>query len=126
MWIRPMLPQPITPTVLMTNVRGSRAAFTTFTGLAEAAIFPSPVKIYVGSDHAGVKLRNKLVERLRGQGHDAIDLGPQTDSSVGYPDWAARVARAVRGDAGTLGLLVCGSGIGVSMAANKVHGIRAA
>jgi RpiB/LacA/LacB family sugar-phosphate isomerase len=83
------------------------------------------VKIFLGSDHAGVQLRKKLVERLRRQGHDPIDLGPASEAPVDYPDWAARVGRAVRGAGGTLGVLVCGSGIGVSMAANKLHGVRA-
>jgi transaldolase/glucose-6-phosphate isomerase len=83
------------------------------------------VKIYLGSDHAGVKLRKQLVERLRSQGHQPIDFGPDSEAPVDYPDWAAKVGRAVRGDRGTLGVLVCGSGIGVSMAANKLRGVRA-
>jgi transaldolase/glucose-6-phosphate isomerase len=83
------------------------------------------VKVYLGSDHAGVKLRKSLVVRLRGQGHEPVDLGPESEAPVDYPDWAARVGRAVRAEAGTLGVLVCGSGIGVSMAANKLRGVRA-
>jgi RpiB/LacA/LacB family sugar-phosphate isomerase len=83
------------------------------------------MKIYLGSDHAGVKLRKTLVERLRRQGHEPIDFGPETEAPVDYPDWAARVGQAVRREAGALGVLVCGSGIGVSMAANKLRGVRA-
>jgi transaldolase/glucose-6-phosphate isomerase len=83
------------------------------------------VKIYLGSDHAGVQLRKKLAERVRRQGHDPVDLGPDSEAPVDYPDWAARVGRAVRAEAGTVGILVCGSGIGVSMAANKLRGVRA-
>jgi RpiB/LacA/LacB family sugar-phosphate isomerase len=84
------------------------------------------VKIYASSDHAGVKLRGRLVERLRKQGHQVVDLGPQTGEPSDYPDPAAHVGRAVRADRGSVGLLVCGSGIGVGIAANKLPGIRAA
>jgi ribose 5-phosphate isomerase B len=83
------------------------------------------VKIYAGSDHAGFKLKTKLVERLRAGGHDVVDLGATDATSSDYPDFAARVGRAVRDDSGSRGLLVCGSGIGVCIAANKVRGVRA-
>ena len=82
-------------------------------------------KIYAGSDHAGFTLRRKLVQHLRGRGHLVEDLGPATDASCDYPTSAAEVARAVRDDAGTFGLLVCGTGMGVCIAANKVRGVRA-
>jgi RpiB/LacA/LacB family sugar-phosphate isomerase len=84
------------------------------------------VKLFLASDHAGVKLRSRLVEWLRGQGHQAVDLGPQSEASADYPDWSARLGRAVRAETGARGVLVCGSGIGVSIAANKLRGIRAA
>jgi RpiB/LacA/LacB family sugar-phosphate isomerase len=84
------------------------------------------VKLFLASDHAGVKLRIRLLERLRRQGHEAVDLGPQTEAPTDYPDWSARVGRAVRAERGALGILVCGSGIGVNVAANKLRGIRAA
>jgi transaldolase/glucose-6-phosphate isomerase len=117
-----MLPAPTTPTVLVLI----SPAFITFTVPFEIAILPTEtVKIYLGSDHAGVKLRKKLVERLRRQGHEPIDFGPDSEAPVDYPDWAARVGRAVRSEAGALGVLVCGSGIGVTMAANKLRGVRA-
>jgi ribose 5-phosphate isomerase B len=82
-------------------------------------------KIYAGSDHAGFTLRRRLVEHLRGRGHLVEDLGPATAASCDYPTSAAAVARAVRDDAGTFGLLVCGTGMGVCIAANKVRGVRA-
>jgi RpiB/LacA/LacB family sugar-phosphate isomerase len=99
---------------------------TTFTGPTEAAIFRAKaVKIYLGSDHAGVKLRKRVIEHLRARGHEPVDLGPDSEAPADYPDWAARVGRAVRGEAGSAGVLVCGSGIGVTMAANKLRGVRA-
>lgn len=82
-------------------------------------------KIYAGSDHAGFGLRRRLVEHLRAGGHAVEDLGPATDASCDYPLFAAAVGRAVRDDAGTLGLVVCGTGLGVCIAANKIRGVRA-
>jgi len=82
-------------------------------------------KIYAGSDHAGFSLRRTLVEHLRARGHLVEDLGPETNASCDYPTFAAAVARAVRNDAGAFGLLVCGTGLGVAIAANKVRGVRA-
>ncbi len=82
-------------------------------------------KIYAGSDHAGFALRGRLVAHLRSRGRQVEDLGPPTDGSSDYPTWAAAVARAVRDDAGSFGLVVCGTGLGVCIAANKVRGVRA-
>jgi ribose 5-phosphate isomerase B len=82
-------------------------------------------KIYAGSDHAGFKLRRALVEHLRARGHLVEDLGTETDTSCDYPTFAAAVGRAVRDEAGTFGLLVCGTGLGICIAANKVRGVRA-
>jgi ribose 5-phosphate isomerase B len=82
-------------------------------------------KIYAGSDHAGFSLRRQLVEHLRAGGHTVEDLGTATDASCDYPDYAAAVGRAVGGEAGAVGLLVCGTGMGVCIAANKIHGVRA-
>ena len=82
-------------------------------------------KIYAGSDHAGFTLRRKLVDHLRGRGHMVEDLGPETDAPCDYPAFAAAVARAVRDQAGAFGLLVCGTGLGICIAANKVRGVRA-
>ena len=83
-------------------------------------------KIYTGSDHAGFELRGRVVAHLRALGFDVEDLGTPSAESTDYPDWAAAVGRAVRDHAGSVGVLVCGTGLGVCMAANKIHGIRAA
>jgi RpiB/LacA/LacB family sugar-phosphate isomerase len=82
-------------------------------------------RVYVGSDHAGFSLRKKLIERLRAQGREVVDLGPDTDAACDYPEFAYSVANAVRGDAGSLGILVCATGQGMALAAGKVRGIRA-
>ena len=87
----------------------------------------SPVRRwFAGADHAGVGLKNQLVATLRGLGDEVEDLGTHGDASVDYPDFGAAVGRAVAGASDTLGLVVCGSGIGITIAANKVGGIRAA
>lgn len=83
------------------------------------------MKIYAGSDHAGFTARAKVVEHLRKRGFEVDDLGAPSEESTDYPDWAAKVGRAVRGDRGSLGLLLCGTGLGVSVAANKIRGVRA-
>jgi len=83
-------------------------------------------KLYTGSDHAGFDLRTRMVAHLRALGFEVDDLGTPSAESTDYPDWAAAVGRAVRDHAGSLGVLVCGSGLGVCMAANKIHGVRAA
>jgi ribose 5-phosphate isomerase B len=85
------------------------------------------MKWYAGSDHAGYHLRSQMVKLLRELGDEVVDLGAASSSdSVDYPDFGERVAKAVVAEAGTLGLLVCGTGIGISIAANKVAGARAA
>jgi len=83
-------------------------------------------KIFTGSDHAGFELRGRIVAHLRALGFAVEDLGTPSAESTDYPDWAAAVGRAVRDQAGSLGVLVCGTGLGVCMAANKIHGVRAA
>ena len=83
------------------------------------------MKIVVGSDHAGLELKNVLAEHLRKKGHDVADLGTDGTASVDYPDYAKLVAeRVARGEA-ERGLLVCGTGQGMAMTANKVPGVRA-
>ena len=85
------------------------------------------MKWYVGADHAGYELKHALVKFLVELGDEVDDLGTQNGTdSVDYPDYGARVARAVVAEPGTLGLVVCGTGIGISIAANKVPGARAA
>jgi len=83
-------------------------------------------KIYTGSDHAGYALRGKVVAHLRERGYEVEDLGAFTAEPSDYPDYAAMVGRAVREHPGTLGVLACGSSMGICMAANKIRGVRAA
>jgi ribose 5-phosphate isomerase B len=78
-----------------------------------------------GADHAGVKLKDLLVAYLRGGGYEVLDLGTHGDVSVDYPDYGAAVAHAVLDGSADLGLCVCGSGIGIAMAATRA-GARAA
>lgn len=82
--------------------------------------------VYMASDHAGFHLKSFLADHLRSKGHEAHDLGPTTDVSCDYPDSAQAVAAALLSREGALGILICGTGIGMSMAANRIHGIRAA
>jgi ribose 5-phosphate isomerase B len=85
----------------------------------------SILKIYVSSDHAGFNLRKSLVNALKTRGFDVDDLGPQTADPLDYPDEADKVGRLVRDTPGSRGLLLCGTGVGMCMAANKVRGVRA-
>ena len=84
------------------------------------------MRLYAASDHAGFPLKQALVAEAKRLGHEVVDLGPDNEERVDYPDYAARVGRSVARDGASRGLLVCGSGIGVSIAANKVRGIRCA
>lgn len=84
------------------------------------------MRLYAASDHAGFAMKKALVAEARRFGHEVEDLGPDDEARVDYPDFAAAVARAVANDPGSRGLLCCGTGIGVSIAANKVPGIRCA
>lgn len=84
------------------------------------------MRFFAGSDHAGLDLKQHLVARLREQGHEVEDLGTHDAASTDYPDWAARVTNAVIAAPSSFGLLVCGTGIGMSIAANRRKGIRAA
>jgi len=82
--------------------------------------------IVAGSDHAGLALRAEAVKAAREAGHEVVDLGPHDAASVDYPSYAAKVAAEVVSGRARLGILVCGTGIGMSIAANKVPGVRAA
>ncbi len=84
------------------------------------------VRIAVGADHAGFALKQVLVERLRSAGHDVVDLGTDSAESVDYPVFAHAVAARVAGGEVERGLLVCGTGLGMCMAANRHAGVRAA
>ena len=83
-------------------------------------------KVYIGADSAGYELKQILKAHLAEGGYSVTDLGTDSTASCHYPIFAAAVARAVQGDSDSLGILVCGTGIGMSMAANKFDGIRAA
>lgn len=82
--------------------------------------------ISIASDHAGFEEKQLLVGFLGGLGHNVIDRGPEDDSRVDYPDFAELVAHDVASGEAERGVLVCGTGIGMAIAANKVYGIRAA
>ena len=84
------------------------------------------MRIAVAADHAGYLLKNEVKARLTEQGHDVMDLGTNSFSPVDYPDSAEAVAGVVRGGKAERGIIVCGSGAGVSIAANKFPGVRAA
>ncbi|MDD2951504.1 MAG: RpiB/LacA/LacB family sugar-phosphate isomerase, partial [Sulfuricurvum sp.] len=84
------------------------------------------MKFYIATDHAGIDLKDFSVELLRQKGHEVIDLGPFSKERVDYPDYAVKVCESVLADQTAQGILICGSGIGMSMAANRFHGIRAA
>ena len=83
-------------------------------------------RIVFGSDHAGLALRAEAIRVAREAGFEVEDLGPFSGESVDYPDYAVRVGEAVAAGRARLGVLVCGTGIGISIAANKVKGVRAA
>ena len=80
----------------------------------------------LGADHAGVALKDELVTHLESRGVKVLDLGTHGTDRVDYPDFGAAVGRAVAGGDADLGVAVCGSGLGICMAANKVPGVRAA
>jgi ribose 5-phosphate isomerase B len=82
--------------------------------------------IAIGADHAGLPLKAQLQQALAAQGHALIDCGTSTAESVDYPDFAHPVARAVEAGQARFGVLVCGTGIGIAIAANRHAGIRAA
>ncbi len=83
------------------------------------------MRVAVGADHAGYRYKEALAEQLREAGHDVLDLGTDGEAPVDFPDFAAAVARALVAGRAERGLLVCGSAVGVSIAANKFPGVRA-
>ena len=83
------------------------------------------MRVAVGADHAGYRYKELLARDLREAGHDVLDLGTDSEASVDYPDYARAVAEAVRDERVDRGLVVCGSAVGVTVAANKVPGVRA-
>ena len=84
------------------------------------------MKLVIGSDHAGFDLKQQIAATLRALGHEVLDVGTDSTAPVDYPDFAAAVGRAVTDGRAERGVLICGSGVGASVAANKLHGVRAA
>lgn len=84
------------------------------------------MKIGIANDHAGVSLKKEVLEHLEMQGHEVINYGTDTNDSVHYPDYGKKVGQAIASQEVDLGILICGTGLGISIAANKVKGVRAA
>ena len=83
------------------------------------------MKVALGVDHRGFTVKDELIAMLEEAGHQVVDLGTHSDTSVDYPDFAAAVGRAVADGTADRGVIVCGSGVGASIAANKIPGVRA-
>ena len=84
------------------------------------------MRIALAADHAAFALKQRLAEWLRGEGHDVLDLGPDSDARVDYPDFGYRLARAIAAGDAERGLALCGSGIGISIAVNREPACRCA
>jgi ribose 5-phosphate isomerase B len=87
---------------------------------------PDPQTIAIASDHAGFEMKAALAEWMRAQGHDVQDLGPHDTLSVDYPDYGYRLGDAIASGTARFGVLVCGSGIGIAIAANRNPAVRCA
>lgn len=83
------------------------------------------MRLYVGSDHAGFALKEHVRAHLEEHGHEVVDVGTHSEEPVDYPDYARQVGEAVAAGDAAFGVLVCGSGLGMEIAANKVNGVRA-
>jgi RpiB/LacA/LacB family sugar-phosphate isomerase len=83
------------------------------------------MRLAIGADHAGFELKESIAKMLRADGHDLLDLGTHSTAPVDYPDFAAAVGRAVVDGQVERGVLICGSGVGAAVAANKIVGVRA-
>ncbi len=103
-----------------------RRSFLAVAGLTAAVPARSPLKLAIGSDHAGFPMKGPVIEILRSWGHSVKDCGSYTAEPVDFPDIAASVCREVTSGRAERGIMVCGTGIGACIAANKVAGIRAA
>ncbi len=84
------------------------------------------MKIVIGCDHAGVELKNAVIEHIRSKGHEVVDVGTYTSDSCHYPVYASAACKKILSGECELGVLICGTGVGMSIAANKHKGIRAA
>jgi len=83
------------------------------------------MRIVLGADHAGFELKQNLAAFVRGLGHEVLDVGTDSAAAVDYPDFAEKVGLAIRDGQAERGILICGSGVGASIAANKMSGVRA-
>jgi RpiB/LacA/LacB family sugar-phosphate isomerase len=83
------------------------------------------MKIAVACDHAGFPLKDAVLAAVRSEGHEVIDLGTDSTAPVDYPDYAEKIGRAIQRGEAERGILLCGSGVGASVAANKLRGVRA-
>lgn len=83
------------------------------------------MKIAMGNDHSAVELKTMIKEYLQGKGYEVLDLGTNSTESCDYPEYGEKVGRAVASGEADLGIAICGTGLGISLAANKVKGIRA-
>ena len=83
------------------------------------------MKIAVGCDHAGFPLKQTVLEAIRAAGHEAVDMGTYSTESVDFPDFTEKVGRAIQNGEAERGVLVCGSGVGAAIAANKMKGVYA-
>ena len=84
------------------------------------------MKIAIGADHGGYPLNERVIDELRAAGHELIDFGTHDSAPVDYPDYAKQIGAAVQDGSAEIGILICGSGVGAAVAANKIRGIRAA
>lgn len=83
------------------------------------------MKVAVAADHAGFPLKDLVLDIVRQSGHEAVDLGTSSTESVDYPDYAMKVGRSIQSGEAERGIIICGSGVGATVAANKMRGIRA-
>lgn len=84
------------------------------------------MKIFIGTDHAGFNIKNEVIKMLENLDCEVVDLGCKSNDRVDYPDFGHKVAKAVLENKGSFGVVICGTGIGISVSANKHKGIRAA
>ena len=84
------------------------------------------MKIVIANDHAAVELKHEITAYVRELGHEAVNMGTDSHESCNYPEYGEKAARAVAAGEADCGILICGTGVGISIAANKVKGIRAA
>ncbi|MDO4852298.1 MAG: ribose 5-phosphate isomerase B [Clostridia bacterium] len=84
------------------------------------------MKIGIGNDHTALELKKEIIAHLESQGHEVVDYGAYTTERANYPEFGEKVARAILKGEVERGVLICGTGVGISLAANKVKGIRAA